>query len=133
MRHLFRRPWGHLALTGADGKVLHVGADDDADAVAASLAQPERFGVVRPAPRRHLGHPRPPCLRSVAGNGDDQINSGSGPGGPDVSVGDQVSELLNEIVALVTAKAPGVEAEQGSANGMRGRHLRPSPGAGWSG
>lgn len=35
-----------MELAGPGGKVLRVGADDDADAVAASLAQPERFGVV---------------------------------------------------------------------------------------
>jgi RNA polymerase sigma factor (sigma-70 family) len=35
-----------LELAGSGGKVLRVGADDDAEAVAASLAHPERFGVL---------------------------------------------------------------------------------------
>ena len=35
-----------MELSGAGGKVLRVGADDDADAVAASLSQPDCFGLL---------------------------------------------------------------------------------------
>ena len=61
------------------------------------------------------------ALQSVTGDGDDQIDAGAGPRRPGASVGDQVGEVLHEIVAVVAAEAPRVEADQGPVDAGGGR------------
>ena len=57
----------------------------------------------------------------------------SGPRCTQAAVGSQIGELLHEIDFVLIAKAPRIQAEQGSVEAVSAGHVKPCPGGGWSG
>src|SRR5688500_17553698 len=73
------------------------------------------------------------ALQLVAGDGDGHVEARASPRHPDASIGDEVVEVLLEVLAVVTAEVRWIEVDQRPVDAVRRGHVTPDLAGGWCG